>query len=192
MNTKAIIVNALKRGKEKKEKEIGLKITEPNHNLSSGHIKKADHNLIAMTDLSELNHEDWVVIASYYAMYQASLSLLARIGLNSKEHAATVAVLEYFFGEKIGKELLERFNSLKNEKDKLEAITIQEKFIDYLWNIKQARENVQYGVDINYKESEKIMNNAREFVNKIKLVLNELEEDIIEGILEEIKRLEKT
>ena len=192
MNTKAIIVNALKRGKEKKEKEIGLKITEPTHNLSSGHIKKADHNLIVMTDLSELNHEDWVVIASYYAMYQASLSLLARIGLNSKEHAATVAVLEYFFGEKIGKELLERFNSLKNEKDKLEAITIQEKFIDYLWNIKQARENVQYGVDINYKESEKVMNNAREFVNKIKLVLNELEEDIIEGILEEIKRLEKT
>ena len=100
--------------------------------------------------------------------------------------------MEYFFGEKIGKELLERFNSLKNEKDKLEAITIQEKFIDYLWNIKQARENVQYGVDINYKESEKVMNNAREFVNKIKLVLNELEEDIIEGILEEIKRLEKT
>ena len=191
MNTKAIILNALKRGREKKEKEIGLKITDPNYNLSSGHIKKADHNLIVMTDLSELNHEDWVVIASYYAMYQASLSILSKIGLISKEHATTVAVLEYFFGEKIGKELLEQFDSLKDEKDKLETITIQEKFINYLWSTKQARENVQYGVNISYKETEKIMSNAREFVNKIKLVLDELEEDILEGILEEINKLEK-
>jgi hypothetical protein len=50
---------------------------------------------------------------------------------------------------------------------------------------------VQYGVDINYKESENIMNNARDFVNKIKLVLEELENNIIEEILEEIKKLEK-
>ena len=134
METKAFLINALKRGK--KEKEIGLKIINPNETLSMGHIKKADHNLIVMTDLNELKHEDWTVIAAYYSMYQAALSILIKIGLNSKEHASTVAVLEYFFGERIGKELLKKFDSLKNEKDKIEALTIQEKFIDYLWNIK--------------------------------------------------------
>lgn len=187
MKTKTILINALKRGKG--SRDIGLKITNPNKNLSSAHLKKADHNLIVMNDLSELKHEDWVVITAYYAMYQASLSLLLKIGLTSKEHAATVAALEYFFGEKIGKELLEEFNSLKDEKDKLESLTIQEKYIDSLWKIKLAREYVQYGVDIDYKESESIMNNARDFVNKIRLVLDELDDDIVKGISLEMKKL---
>jgi len=190
MKAKAILINALKRGRE--DRDIGLKITSPNDILSLGHIKKADHNLVVMTDLKELEHGDWVVIAAYYAMYQSSLSLLLKIGLTSREHAATVSVLEYFFGEEIGKELLEKFNSLKEKKEKLEALTIQEKYIDYLWEIKRARENVQYGVNTNYKETENIMNNAREFVSKIKLVLNELNEEIIKSISLEIKKLEKS
>ena len=103
MKAKSILLNAFKRGKKKRD--VGLKIIEPNDNLSSGHIKKADHNLIVMTDLSGLNHEDWVVISAYYSMYQASLSLLIKIGLNSREHASTVAVLEYFFGEKMIKDI---------------------------------------------------------------------------------------
>jgi len=189
MKTKAILLNALKRGR--KERNIGLKIVHPNENLSLGHIKKADHNLVVMTDLSELKHEDWVVIAAYYSMYQASLSLLLKIGLSSKEHAATVAVLEYFFGENIGKKLLEKFNSLKEKKDLLETLTIQEKYIDYLWDIKGARESVQYGVDIGYKENEKIVNHAREFVSKIKLVLEELNEEIIKNISLEVENLDK-
>src|SRR3989338_566295 len=135
MKAKSILLNAFKRGKKKRD--VGLKIIEPNDNLSSGHIKKADHNLIVITDLSGLKHEDWVVIAAYYSMYQASLSLLLKIGLSSKEHVATVSALEYFFGENIGRELLEKFNSLKKEKDKLEAITIQEKYIDYMCEIKK-------------------------------------------------------
>lgn len=59
-----------------------------------------------MTDLNNLKHEDWVVIVAYYAMYQSALSLLIKIGLESKKHVTTVAVLEYFFGEKISKELI--------------------------------------------------------------------------------------
>ena len=187
---RTILINSLKRGW--KERDIGLKIISPNENLSLSHMKKADHNLIVMTDLSGLKHEDWVVIAAYYSMYQASLSLLLKIGLSSKEHAATVSVLEYFFGENIGRELLEKFNSLKKEKDKLEAITIQEKYIDYMWEIKKARETVQYGVDISYEENKEIMNHARDFVNKIKLVLEELNEDVVKGILLEIKKLDKS
>lgn len=189
MKTKTLLINALKRGM--KGRDIGLKVIPPNENLSFAHIKKADHNLVVMTDLSELKHEDWVVIAAYYSMYHASLSLLLKIGLSSKEHAATVAVLEYFFGEKIGRKLLEKFNSLKEEKDKLEAITIQEKYINYLWEIKRARENVQYGVNISYKENKDIMEHARNFVNKIKLVAEELNEEIIKNILLEIKKIDK-
>ena len=38
------------------------------------------------------------------------------------------------------------------EKDMIEDITISEKYINYLWKIKRARETVQYGISISYKE----------------------------------------
>jgi uncharacterized protein (UPF0332 family) len=178
MKAKDMIIKSMKRAKE----ERGLRVTKPNGYLSDGHIKKADHNLIVMTDLSRLEHEDWIVISAYYAMYQSAMSLLTKIGLESKDHATTATVLEYFFGERISRDLIGKFNELKERKDKIEAITIDEKYIDYLWKIKRARETVQYGISINYKETDVVMRNARDFVSKIKLVISELDEKIIESI----------
>lgn len=187
MKAKDLIIKSMARVKG----ERGLRISRPNDYLSSGHIKKADHNLIVMTDLERLGHDDWVVIAAYYAMYQSAMALLAKIGLVSKDHATTVAVLEYFFGKQISKELIEKFNELKERKDKIEAITIDEKYINYLWRIKRVRETVQYGISISYKETDAVMRNAREFVSKIKLVINELDERLINAIGKRIKELEE-
>jgi len=187
MKAKDMIIKALRRAKG----ERGLRISKPNDYLSDGHIKKADHNLIVMTDLSRLAHEDWVVISAYYAMYQSALALLTKIGLESKDHATTAAVLEYFFGEQISKDMIGKFNELKDRKDKIEAITIDEKYIDYFWRIKRARETVQYGISINYREANAVMRNAREFVSKIKLVVNELDERLIGVISKKICELEE-
>ena len=71
----------------------------------------------------------------------------------------------------------------------MQAITIRQKFIDYLWKIKRARETVQYGISINYKETDIVMRNARDFVSKIKLVLNELDEKLIDIIAKMVKEL---
>lgn len=185
MKAKDIMVKSMKRAKE----ERGLRISKPDNYLSEGHIRKADHNLIVMTDLSKLGHEDWVVISAYYAMYQSAMSLLTKIGLESKDHATTAAVLEYFFGEQINKDMIEKFNELKEWKEKIEAVTINEKYIDYLWKIKRARETVQYGISINYRETDIVMRNARDFVSKMKLVLNELDEKLIEIIGKQISVL---
>jgi uncharacterized protein (UPF0332 family) len=186
MKARDMIVKSMKRSK----KERGLRVSTPNDYLSDGHIKKADHNLVVMTDLSKLGHEDWVVISAYYAMYQSAMALLTKIGLESKDHATTAAVLEYFFGEQISKEVIGKFNELKEIKDKIEAIIIKEKYIDYLWKIKRARETVQYGISINYREADAVMRNAREFVSKIKLVIDELDEKFIGIIGKRIKDLE--
>lgn len=188
MKAKDILLRALKRTKE----ERGLRLITPNDYLSNGHIKKADHNLIVMTDLSKLGHEDWTVITAYYAMYQSALALLTKIGLQSKDHATTASVLEYFFGKQISKELIEKFNELKGRKDRIEAITIEEKYINYLWRVKRARETVQYGISITYKETDVIMSNARDFVTKIKLVISEVDERLIEAISKKIKELKET
>lgn len=186
MRAKDIIINAMKRPKE----ERGLRVSKPNDYLSDGHIRKADHNLVVMTDLSRLGHEDWVVVSAYYAMYQSATALLTKIGFESKYHATTAAVLEYFFGENISKDLIWQFNSLKEKKDKMEAITIDEKYIDYLWNIKRARETVQYGISISYEETGVVIRNARDFVSKIKIVLGGLDKKLIEIIGKEIMKME--
>lgn len=169
--------------------ERGLRISEPNGHLSEGHMKKADHNLVVITDLSELGHEDWVIIAAYYSMYHAALSLLSRIGLESKDHATTAAILEYFFGEHVSKEMIENFNELKERKERIEAITIEEKYIDYLWKAKRARETVQYGISVAYKDTDRVMRNARSFAGKLKLVNSELDEEIMAVIRKKISEL---
>lgn len=178
MNSRSILINALKRS----GKQRGLRIVKQNNNLCDGHIKKADHNLIVMTDLSRLGHDDWVVVTAYYAMYQSALSLLAKIGMDTKDHVSTVAILDYFFGEHISNEYIEKFNQIKEKKDRVEAITIQEKYIDYMWRAKRARETIQYGVSISYEETDEIMQHTRDFVSKIKIVVNELDDKLIEVI----------
>lgn len=178
MRAEEILIKALKRA----DNERGLRLMNPNNHLSSGHIKMADHNLVVMTDLDSLGHEDWVVIAAYYAMYQAALALLTKSGMESKEHAATVAVLEYFFGEQLGRELIGKFNEMREKKGVIEAVIIQEKYIGYMWKTKRARETIQYGISMDYREADVIMKNAREFVSKIKLAPGELDEKMI-GII---------
>jgi len=106
---------SLRRAKE----ERGLRVAEPNNYLSEGHIRKADYNLIVMTDLNKLGHEDWVVISAYYAMYHSAMAILAKIGLESKDPATTAAVLEYFFGEHISDELIRKFNEIKEKRIEL-------------------------------------------------------------------------
>lgn len=122
-------------------------------------------------------------------MYQAATALLTKIGLESKDHATTAAVLEYFFSQQIDKGLMEIFNRLKERKDKLEVIAIEEKYIDYFWKTKRARETLQYGVSITCKETNTIMQHAREFVNKIKLTIGELNEEFTEVISIRIREL---
>ena len=118
--------------------------------------------------------------------------MLAKIGLYSKDHATTASILEYFFGEQISKKLIGKFNHLKERKDKIEAVKIEEKYIDYLWKVKRARETVQYGVFISYKEKDVIVSNAREFVSKMKLVVSQVEDEFIEVIGKEIRKLTST
>jgi hypothetical protein len=117
------------------------------------------------------------------------MAALSRIGLNSKDHTTTVAVLEYFFGRKIDRSLLDKFNELKDKIEMIEIIKIEEKYIHYLWKIKKTRERMQYGIDTSYKETDIIMNNAREFVIKIKLLVEDIDDKFIGVCNKELNEL---
>jgi len=142
-----------------------------------------------MNDLDNLKHTDWVAVVAYYAMYHAATSILTRIGLESKDHATTVAILEYFFSEHIEKELLERFNELKKKKEKMEIRFIGDELLNYLWSAKNLRETAQYGTNTFINKSEESLKHAKEFVLKIRTLLAELDEDYITVLIEQIKEL---
>ena len=124
-------------------------------------------------------------------MYQAVTSLLSRIGLESKDHATTASILEYFLGEHISGEMIAKFNELKERKDKIEAITIGDRYIDYLWKAKQAREAVQYGISMSFRETSLAMVNALSFVSRLKVVNGELDEKVVEVIRERIGEMKE-
>ena len=182
MRAKAFLARALKSGRT-------LKLVDPDNNLSGAHIRKADHNLVVMTDLMGLGHEDRAVITAYYSMYQSALSLLLKVGVETKEHAATLAVLEYFFREHVTAGLIDKFNEAKEKKDKIHSLTIQDKYIDSMWAAKRARETVQYGVAMSYDEVDAILLAAREFTLKMKLVINELDETLAMAVHEKLQEL---
>ena len=183
---KEIIINAFRR---EKKNERGLKIIPPNIELTESHINKARHNLMVMEDLNKLNHTDWVVIVAYYAMYHGATAILVKSGLDSKDHATTVAILEYFFSEHIDKELLDKFNELKDEKDNIKHLFIEDKFLDYIWSAKNLRETAQYGTNTFITKSDESMNYAKEFVLKIRTLLERLDEDYVKILMEQIKKL---
>lgn len=183
-NSKQIIINAFRR---QKKNERGLNIIHPDKELANAHIGKSRHNLTVMNDLNSLKHTDWVVVVAYYAMYHAATAVLSRIGLDSKDHATTVAVLDFIFNEHIDKELLEKFNKMKEEKENIEQLIIEEKILDYIWSAKNLRETAQYGTNTFIGASDKTINQAKEFVLKIRALLDKLSEDYVNILQEQVR-----
>lgn len=161
MKSKDVLIKIMKRG----DKERGIRVTSPNPNLSEGHIRKADHNLIVMTDMQKLGHEDWIAITAYYAMYHSATALLAKIGLESKDHAATAAALDYFFGKDVGRELLRKFHAAKERKD---------------------------GISISLAGAESMVKDSRDFASRMKLVIADMDDKITEELVKKVKDLKNS
>ena len=146
--------------------------------LAKKYLAKARNNLTTMETLSNLNHKkeslpldydpnEWVVITGYYAMYSAALALVAKLGYKSKNHSATILILEEFFVKK--KELDEAsVNLLKNAK-------IRKQEIDELAEARHKREIAQYSItkETTKEIAEKIKKDAYDFVNKTEELIKE-------------------
>ena len=165
----------LKRGQIARDKTI--------MNLAKKYMSKARNNLVTMRVLSEINKNrksrnllkipnnydanEWVVICGYYAMYSAALSLLAKIGFRSKNHSATIIILEDYFVKKnqLNKEDLLIIKNAQFQKEEIENIS----------EARRNREIAQYSVtkQMTKEIAKKIIQDAYQFVNKVELVINE-------------------
>lgn len=150
-------------------------------NLANKFLQKARHNLITMNILSELNDNkkardllktpedydsnEWVVIIGYYAMYTAAISLLAKIGYRSKNHTATLCVLEEFFVKKkiLDEGILILLKSAMFHKEEVEKLS----------DARHKREIAQYSITKQTTKSiaEQIKKDAYDFVNKCEEII---------------------
>lgn len=162
MKPKDVLIRIMKRS----GRERGIRITSPNFELSEGHIRKSDHNLVVMTDMQRLGHGDWVAIAAYYAMYHSATAVLVRIGLESKDHAATAASLDYFFGKDVGKELLKKFHAARDRNDMTQSLMIESRFVNKV-------------------------KDARDFASRMKLVIAGMDDRIVEELAKKVRELKE-
>lgn len=146
--------------------------------FADSYINKALHNLelAGVLDLISKNDEikktigistkseyhDWIIIASYYAMYLAATSALAKLGIKSSTHRSSKIALEYRYC--IEKNLLER-----KYLDMIENASFGREDIQKLDQALKGRVSVQYTISKKYgiSEANRILKDAKEFVNKI-------------------------
>ena len=141
-------------------------------NLLSSHLNKAYHNLDLATFIFEKQdkistrdqgetYNDSVIVFAYYSMYHAALSLLYSRGIRSKSHSATICYLCKECRE-LDEDDIEKIASLLDKKN-----------IEEIGEGQQRRERASYSssIDFNKKLAELTLEDARDFVNKIRGIL---------------------
>src|SRR3989344_8675304 len=149
--------------------------------LTNEYLSKAKNNIITLRILDELQNDkefrkkyniptdystyEWVVITGYYAMYTAAISLLAKIGYRSKNHTATLCVLEELFVKKkiLDEDILLLLKSAMFHKEEVEKLS----------DARHKREIAQYSITKQTTKSiaEKIKKDAYDFVNKCEEII---------------------
>lgn len=146
--------------------KAGIKMVEPNDNLSLGYVKMAENALGTMS--RERSHNlTFAISACYYSMYYSLYAVLMKLGVKCEIHACTLEFMK----------LLAKFYSNEDMK-------IIKKAFD-------LRETAQYYVDkiIRKEDSDFIMTQAPLFISKSKEVLAKINEEDIKEIRREIKKL---
>jgi uncharacterized protein (UPF0332 family) len=157
-----------------------------------GHLRKAFHNLSLANQIFDANQKgqlnvkyggenfyDWVVTVCYYAMYQASLAVLAAVRKSGENHSATVCALIYYYVHK-KRRLNEQYLLSLNTIGKLANQDVQ-KLVDT--RFERERASYDTGLTTQVGLAQTSLSDAREFILKIREILeNGFGEDFLKDV----------
>ena len=145
----------------------GIRITEPNQNLTKAYLKKAASALNTMTATMQINEIEWTATAAYYARYFALYALLMRIGVKSEIHDCTINLAQL----------------LANNK------SLSQKLVDEIAEAKQTRIDTQYYIatQLNQKQIRQNAETARKFVLEIEQTIENITTEQINTIRTRLK-----
>jgi len=123
-------------------KKGGIRLIEPNDNLSDKYIEEASQTI----DMFEEADNKWNVIKGYYACYNALYSILMKAGIKSEIHDCSIALMpliQGFFDQDI--KFIERLKEDRISvqyylKEKL--LKDKNKVKDFVLKCKQIREDI--------------------------------------------------
>ncbi len=148
-----------------KKQKGGIKVQEPNDNLSKEYFENAEESLKVLRSIKETKSNMWLATTKYYIEYFAVYSILMKLGIKCEIHDCTISLIEFLEGEGIVKEGM----SKTLEKDK-------ELRIDNQYYLKNKPVNIDF---------EKLS----DFLVSVKETLNGLDKDKIDDIRKKIKEL---
>ena len=151
-----------------KQKE-GIRLIEPNDNLTQGYLKMAEDSLGTMNREKPYNLM-FTISACYYSMYYSLYAICMKLGIKCEIHSCTIEFM---------KKLLDKFYSNDDIK------TIKKAF--------DARKIAQYYVDriVSKKDIDFIISEAPLFFNKSKEILSKINENDVKEIRNKIKDILK-
>ena len=133
-----------------KKKEGGIKIQEPNDNLSQEYYENAEESMRVLKSIKETKSNMWLATTKYYIEYFAVYSVLMKIGIKSEIHDCTIALAKFLENE----DVIEKGTSKILENDKELRIDNQyylknkfvnvdfEKLSDFMLSIKKSLEKL--------------------------------------------------
>ncbi|HLC31057.1 MAG TPA: DNA-binding protein [Candidatus Nanoarchaeia archaeon] len=155
--------------KEKLEVDLLFHITKGNlskeefaKNLVKAHIEKAKHNLDLTAILKDKpGFNDWIVIGLYYALYHASLALVANKGYISKNHTAT-----WLF-------VIKNYSFNYEELRLIEELSITKSDAEFYTTLKKERHDASYSTDILFSNEKmnEFKSKTIDFLNKCEAIL---------------------
>ena len=148
-----------------KKQSKGIKLVEPNDNLSEEYFNNAEESLRVLRSIKESKSNMWLATTKYYIEYFAVYAVLMKIGIKCEIHECTIELTRLLEEENILKKGIS--NNLKEDK----GLRIDNQY--YLKN----RE-----VKINFEE-------LSNFLLSIKQTLEILDKNKIEFIKEKLNNL---
>ena len=121
-------------------------------------MDKAKHNLkFVDKNISDEEFNDWTIIALYYAIYHASLALLAKKGYISKNHNATLIFI------------IKEYSISKEEALLIEELSLTKEDVELYTSLKEKRQYASYSTDMTFdtEKIKKIRVKVIEFINKV-------------------------
>lgn len=82
-----------------KNQTKGIKLVDPNNNLSQEYFQNAEESLKVLGYIKETQSNMWLATAKYYIEYFAVYSILMKIGIKCEIHECTISLTNYLEGD---------------------------------------------------------------------------------------------
>ncbi|MDD4126354.1 MAG: HEPN domain-containing protein [Methanomicrobium sp.] len=82
-----------------KDQKKGIRLIEPNENLSAAYFKKAEE---ALETMNSIDSPDWIVSIGYYCMYYSFYAVMMKAGIKSEIHTCTIECMKECFSKFFG------------------------------------------------------------------------------------------